>query len=219
VIIGFGGRTFETSSGLDERKMASFACMGKIMAQSSSVPCAFILNEASDLEIIKKAMKLGFNCVMFDGSLLSLEQNIELTKKVVEQAAKMGVDVEGQVGRIPSAGGKIEENFLTSPQEASYFVKKTGVSALAISVGNGFPDALIKEAVRRGVCKFNVGTILKEIFLKEVKRGLEKTNLNEAKLQDLVGSNSEKDIFKKAYSAVKELIKEKMKLYNAGMIQ
>jgi len=252
VIIGFGGRTFETSSGLDERKMASFACMGKIMAQSSSVPCAFILNEASDLEIIKKAMKLGFNCVMFDGSLLSLEQNIELTKKVVEQAAKMGVDVEGQVGRIPSAGGKIEENFLTSPQEASYFVKKTGVSALAISVGNvhmatnekypidlelleeidkltnvplvmhggtGFPDALIKEAVRRGVCKFNVGTILKEIFLKEVKRGLKKTNLNEAKLQDLVGSNSEKDIFKKAYSAVKELIKEKMKLYNAGMIQ
>lgn len=251
VIIGFGSRSFETPFGWDEVKIASFARMGKIMAQSSFIPCAFILNEASDLKIIKKAIKLGFNSVMFDGSFLSLEQNIELTRKVVEEAAKVGADVEGQVGRIPSPRERIDRKFLTSPQEASYFVKKTGVSALAISVGNihmatdkkylidlelleeinkltdvplvmhggtGFPGVLIKEVVRRGVYKFNVGTILKETFLKEVKRNLDKINLDEANFQDLVGSNSEADIFKKAYSAVKGLIKEKMKLYKS-MIQ
>ena len=248
VIVGFGGRSFETSSGWNKVKLASFAIMGKIITQNSPVPCAFILNEVSNLEIIKEGMKLGFNCVMFDGSFLSLEQSIELTKKVVKKATKMNVDVEGQVGRIPSMEKSINKNFLTSPQEASYFVEKTGVSALAISVrnvhmvtdkeysidlclleeinkltnvplvmhgGSGFPNNLIEEVVRRGICKFNVGTILKKTFLREVKKGLQKVNLNEAKFQDLVGSNNEADIFDRAYSVVKELVKEKIKLYGS----
>jgi len=251
VIIGFGGRSFKTPFGWDEVKLASFASMGKIMAQSSSVPTAFILNEVSDLEIIKKGMRLGFNCVMFDGSSLSLEENIELTRKVVKEAAKIGINVEGQVGRIPSAGEKIDKNFLTSPQEAASFVEKTGVSALAISVGNihmatdekspidldlleeinrltsvplvmhggtGFPDALINEVASRGVCKFNVGTILKETFLKQLKKTLGEVDLGEANFQELVGSSSEVDIFKKGYSAVKEVVKEKLKLYSSTMI-
>ncbi|KKK59334.1 hypothetical protein LCGC14_3035430, partial [marine sediment metagenome] len=230
VIIGFGGRSFETSVGWDEIKLASFANMGKIMAQNSSVPTVFILNEVEDLEIINKGMRLGFNSVMFDGSSFPVEEDIKLTRRVVKQAAKKGIDVEGQVGRIPSTGERIEKNFLTSPQEAAYFVEKTGVSALAISVGNihmamdeespidldlleeinrltgvplvihggtGFPDALVKEVINRGVCKFNVGTILKEVFLREVKKTLEKINLSKADFQELLGSNSQMDIFEK----------------------
>jgi len=251
IIIGFGGRSFKTSVGWDELKLASFASMGKIMAQNSSVPTAFILNEVEDLEIINKGTKLGFNSVMFDGSSLSLEENIKLTRKVVKEAAKIGIDVEGQVGRIPSAGEGIEKKFLTSSQEAAYFVEKTGVSALAISVGNihmatdeefpidlglleeinrltsvplvmhggtGFPDALVKEVINRGVCKFNVGTILKEVFLREVKKSLEKIDLSKADFQKLLGSNSQVDIFEKGYSAVKEVVKEKIKLYSSTMI-
>jgi len=251
IIIGFGGRSFKTPFGWDEVKLASFASMGKIMAQNSSVPTAFILNEVSDIKIIKKGMKLGFNCVMFDGSSLSIEENIELTRKVVKEAAKRGVDVEGQVGRIPSAGERIGKNFLTSPREAASFVEKTGVSALAISVGNihmatdekspinldlleeinrltsvplvmhggtGFPDALINEVINRGVYKFNVGTILKGVFLREIKKTLEKINLSKANSQELLGSNSEVDIFKKGYSAVKEVVKEKLKLYSSTVI-
>jgi len=251
IIIGFGGRSFETSVGWDEVKLASFASMGKIMAQDSSVPTAFILNEVEDLGIIKKGMGLGFNSVMFDGSSLSLEENIELTRKIVEEAIKKGIDVEGQVGRIPEKGEGIEKNFLTSPQEATYFVEKTGVSALAISVGNihmatdeessidirlleeinratnvplvmhggtGFPDALVKEVVNRGVYKFNVGTILKEVFLKEVKKTLGKEDLSKADFQELLGSNSDADILNKGYSAVKEVVKEKIKLYSSSII-
>lgn len=251
IIIGFGGRSFKTSVGWDEVKLASFASMGKIMAQNSSVPTAFILNEVEDLEIIKKGIKLGFNSVMFDGSSFPLEENIELTRKVVKEAAKKGIDVEGQVGRIPSTGERIERSFLTSPQEAAYFAEKTGVSALAISVGNihmatdkespidldlleeinrltsvplvihggtGFPDALINEVINRGVCKFNVGTILKGVFLREVKKTLEKEDLSRADFQELLGSNSQLDIFEKGYSAVKEVIKEKLKLYSSLMI-
>lgn len=251
IIIGFGGRSFKTSADWDEVKLASFASMGKIMAQNSSVPTAFILNEVEDLEIINKGIRLGFNSVMFDGSSLPLEENTKLTRKVVKEAVKIGIDVEGQVGRIPSAGEGIEKNFLTSPQEAACFVEKTGVSALAISVGNihmatdkespidlglleeinrltsvplvihggtGFPDALINEVINRGVYKFNVGTILKEVFLREVKKTLEKIDLSKADFQELLGSNSQVDIFKKGYSAVKEVVKEKLRLYSSSMI-
>ncbi len=251
VIIGFGGRSFETSTGWDEVKVASFASMGKIMAQNSSVPTAFILNEVEDLEIIKKGMELGFNCVMSDGSSLSLEENIELTRKVMKEATKKAIDVEGQVGRIPEKGEGIERNLLTSPQEAAYFVEKTGVSALAISVGNihmatdeessidlglleeinrltsvplvihggtGFPDALINEVINRGVYKFNVGTILKGVFLREVKKTLEKIDLSKAGFQELLGSNSQVDILKKGYFAVKKVVKKKLKLYSSPVI-
>ena len=251
IIIGFGGRSFKTSAGWDEVKLASFASMGKIMAQDSSIPAAFILNEVEDLEIIKKGMRLGFNSVMFDGSFLPLGENIKLTRKVVKEAAKKGIDVEGQVGRIPEKGERIEKKSLTSPREAAYFVEKTGVSALAISVGNihmatdeessidlglleeinrltsvplvihggtGFPDALVKEVINRGVCKFNVGTILKEVFLREVKKTLEKEDLSKADFQELLGSNSQVDIFQKGYFAVKKVVKEKLKLYSSSMI-
>ncbi len=251
VIIGFGGGSFKTLSGWDEVKLASFASMGKVMAQNSSVPTTFILNEVENLEIIKKGMEVGFNSVMFDGSSLSLEENIELTRKVVKEAAKRGVGVEGQVGKIPERGENINKDFLTSPKEAAYFVEKTGVNALAISVGNvhtamdeespidlglleeinkltnvplvmhggtGFPDALINVAINRGVSKFNVGTILKGVFLREVKKTLEKVNLSQANFQELLGSNSEVDIFKKGYSAVKEVVKEKIKFYSSAII-
>ncbi len=251
IIIGFGGRSVKTSAGWDEVKLASFASMGKIMVQNSSIPAAFILNEVEDLEIIKKGIKLGFNSVMFDGSSSPLEENIKLTKKVVKKAAKIGVDVEGQVGRIPSTGEGIERNLLTSPQEAAYFAEKTGVSALAISVGNihmamdeessidlglleeinkltsvplvmhggtGFPDALINEVINRGVCKFNVGTILKGVFLREVKKTLEKIDLSKADFQELLGSNSDADVFNKGYFAVKEVVKEKLRIYSSSMI-
>jgi len=251
IIIGFGGRSFKTSAGWDEVKLASFASMGKIMAQNSSVPTAFILNEVENLEIVNKGIRLGFNSVMFDGSFYPLEENIRLTRRVIKEAAKIGIDVEGQVGRIPSTGERIEKNFLTSPQEAAYFIEKTGVSALAISVGNihmatdeespidlglleeinrltsiplvmhggtGFPDALVKEVTNRGVYKFNVGTILKEVFLREIKKTLEKEDLSKADFQELLGSNSQVDIFEKGYFAVKEIVKEKVKLYSSPMI-
>jgi len=209
------------------------------------------LNEVEDLGIIKKGMRLGFNSVMFDGSSLPLEENIKLTRKIVKEAAKKGIDVEGQVGRIPEKGERIDKNSLTSPQEAAYFIEKTGVSALAISVGNihmatdeessidlglleeinrltsvplvihggtGFPDTLVKEVVNRGVYKFNVGTILKEVFLREVKKTLKKEDLSKADFQELLGSNSDADVFNKGYSVVKEVVKEKLKLYSSSMV-
>jgi ketose-bisphosphate aldolase len=250
VIAGFGARTFVSERGWDERKLICFARMGREMIQRSSVPISFLLNESHDLLMLRKGMEAGFNCVMFDGGDLSFEDNTKLTKKVVEEAKRWKVDVEAQLGKIPSPGENLNDFHLTSPQEARIFVEKTGVVALAVSVGNvhmsknrevsidlirlekirkssniplvmhggtGFPDELIPEVVKRGVYKFNLGSILKEIFLRELKEGLlgeelEKDSL--ALIHDLVDSQGGKGIFKKAYFAVKEVIKEKIRLYS-----
>jgi len=253
VIIGFGGRTFVQDSGWDEVKLTGFAAIGKELVKNSTVPTAFILNEVSDPELIKRAMRLGFNCVMFDGSGLALEDNIESAKEIVKQATKLGIDVEGQVGRIPSQKERINRDFLTDPEVAGYFVHQTGVNALAISVGNvhmlihkefsvdwhrlekidklvnvplvmhggtGFPDKLIKKVINKGVHKFNVGTILKKVFLEELRKNLTQKDLDRINPQELIDSTSERDILKKACSSIKETIKTKLEAYgSAGKVK
>ena len=125
VIIGFGARSFVTPRDWDDRKLACFAKMTRVMAEKSFVPVALMLNETSDLDILKRGMELGFNCVMFEGENLPLEKNISLTSQLVRLGKKLGVDVEAQVGRIPSEGEKIRGEFLTFPQEAEVFAKET----------------------------------------------------------------------------------------------
>jgi len=246
VIIGFGARSFTSSGGWDERKLVCLGKMARILAEKSSVAVALMLNEASDLDILKRGMEVGFNCVMFDGSDLPLEENVRLTKKVIGEGKKLGVDVEAQVGRIPSEGEKIKEEFLTFPKEAEVFVRKTGVAALAVSVGNvhacldrqfsidfklleqiknsvdiplvmhggtGFPDHLTREVIIRGVHKFNVGSILKRIFLQELNLKLPRNDLTKINPNNLIDSRGGEDIFKGAYSAVERLVKQKLKTY------
>ncbi len=254
IIAGFGARTFSRRDEWDERKLICFARMGKELIERSPVSISFILNESSNPLMLKRAMEAGFNCVMFDGSHLPLEENVKLTREVVEEAKKWKADVEGQLGNIPSLGEPVQKSDFTSPEEAKIFVAKTGISALAVSVGNihmsspktgvdfelaekikklsrvplvmhggtGFPDELVVEAVKRGFYKFNLGSILKKVFLQEIKNGLNKENFEKDDLQivhDIIDSGGEKGIFQKAYSRVKEVVKEKVKLYSLNKVK
>lgn len=82
------------------------------------------------------AIKLGFDSIMFDGSHLSFEENIETTKKVVKMAHEAGIPVEAELGQIPDASETIDWKALyTKPDEAERFVAETGVDLLAISAG------------------------------------------------------------------------------------
>ena len=246
VIIGFGARSFVTPRDWDDTKLACFAKMARVMAKRSSISVALMLNETSNLDILKRGMELGFNCVMFEGENLPLEKNISLTRQLVKLGKKLGSDVEAQVGRIPSEGEKIKGEFLTSPQAAEVFVKETGVVALAISVGNihayldkefsidlklleqikssvdiplvmhggtGFPDSLAKDVIIRGVHKFNVGTMLKRTFLREFKLQLQGRDLAQIDPNNLIGSGTEEDVFKGAYSTIERFVKQKLKIY------
>ena len=94
------------------------------------------LDHGSSFDSIKTAIEAGFTSVMIDGSNLSFEDNISLTKRVVEFAHKHNVSVEAELGKILSLEELRKNNYsYTNPEEAKIFVEKTNVDSLAISIG------------------------------------------------------------------------------------
>ena len=96
------------------------------------------LDHTKDISIIKDAIDAGFTSVMIDASQKEFEENVRITKEVVDYAHARGVAVEAELGRI-GATDKIEtdndESLYTDPDEAEEFVRRTGVDTLAVSIG------------------------------------------------------------------------------------
>jgi ketose-bisphosphate aldolase len=105
---------------------------------SPTVPVGLHLDHSSDFSLIQEAITEGFTSVMIDASALPLEENINETLKVVEYAHARKVSVEAELGRIGTADfmeTETDEELYTDPKEAAAFVQRTGVDALAVSVG------------------------------------------------------------------------------------
>lgn len=125
--------------------------MGPILvefAKKSSVPTVVHLDHGSNLEMVKKAMKIGFSSVMIDASHMNYEDNISTVREVVEYAHRNNVSVEAELGVMTSSGIGGEEtkdrelsiqkesiNYYTDPLIAKDFVKRTQIDALAASFG------------------------------------------------------------------------------------
>ncbi|MFP3121951.1 class II aldolase [Ectobacillus funiculus] len=107
-------------------------------AEKVNVPVTLHLDHGMTFEDIKQAVDAGFNSVMIDASKLPYEENIKLTREVVEYSHKRGVSVEAELGEL---GGKeddheSDESAQTDPKLAKDFVERTGIDLLAVSVGN-----------------------------------------------------------------------------------
>ena len=113
------------------------AAMFRTLGARSTVPVVAHLDHSYEESTIYRAIGAGFTSVMFDGSQLPLEENIERSRAVVEEAHKQGVTVEGEIGSVPYTSGRdhIKSEF-TDPSEAKRFVTETGLDAVAVSVGN-----------------------------------------------------------------------------------
>lgn len=111
----------------------------KAALEYSDIPVALHLDHGADFEICKACIDGGFTSVMIDGSHHSFEDNIALTKKVVEYAHAHGVVVEGELGRLAGIEDDVnvseEDASYTRPEEVEEFVKRTGVDSLAIAIG------------------------------------------------------------------------------------
>ncbi len=107
--------------------------------KDSGIDLALHLDHGADFEICKACIDGGFTSVMIDGSHHSFEDNIEVTKKVVEYAHERGVVVEGELGRLAGVEDDVkvsaEDSSYTRPEEVEEFVTKTGVDSLAIAIG------------------------------------------------------------------------------------
>ena len=124
------------------RKYAShgyLVAMVKAAAEETGLPIALHLDHGPNFETCKDCIDGGFTSVMIDGSSLPFEENIAVTKKVVEYAHAHGVVVEGELGTLAGVEDEVQveadDAFYTSPDEACEFVEKTGVDSLAIAIG------------------------------------------------------------------------------------
>ena len=208
------------------------------------IPVGIHLDHGKSFEIIQRAVAIGFTSVMYDGSWKKYVDNLEITKKVVDFCHKKGINVQAELGRVPYLGeGEMTEmdwqENMTDPGQAEEFVKNTGIDALAVAIGNahGFfkerkPDlsrleminkltggiplilhgasdwenSRVEEVIKRGVACFNVDTALRLAFINNL-------------INSLGGRNSlsidVRNILSKAREAVKDVVKEKIKMFGS----
>ena len=152
------------------RKYASHDYLGamvKAAAEETGLPIALHLDHGPDFETCKACIDGGFTSVMIDGSSKPYEENIALTKKVVEYAHAHGVVVEGELGTLAGVEDDVKveagNESYTRPEEVEDFVNRTGVDSLAIAIGTS-----------HGAYKFKPGQKpqLRFDILEEVQRRL-----------------------------------------------
>ncbi|MDF2520995.1 MAG: fba [Clostridia bacterium] len=124
------------------RKYAKHIYLMKLVeaaVEDSGLPIALHLDHGEDFEICKSCIDGGFTSVMIDGSKHSFEENIAVTKKVVEYAHERGVVVEAELGKLAGVEDDVKvdarDAIYTDPDQAVEFVERTGVDSLAIAIG------------------------------------------------------------------------------------
>ncbi|MGE5672526.1 MAG: class II fructose-1,6-bisphosphate aldolase [Mycobacterium leprae] len=219
------------------------SAMVKLAAESAVVPVALHLDHGTDFNTIVSCIRNGFTSVMFDGSKWAKAENIAMTQEIVKIAHAVGVSVEGEIGKIGGVEDDIavdeRDANLTPVADAIEFYKATGVDALAMSFGtahghyklppklafdrieavhkeigaplvmhggSGVPDEDVRRGVSLGIRKVNVDTELREAFLGEVRR----------QLAERPNEIDPRKVFGPGKDALKEKLKEKMRLFGAA---
>jgi len=171
-----------------------------VLRKKIGLPIFLNLDHGKSFEYLKEAIDEGYDMVHFDGSKLSLEENIKVTKEVVKYARKKKASVEGEVGRIGTDSSKlysekfeIKEEDLTKPEDAEKFVKETNVNLLAVSIGtfhgmdvSGVCPNLRIDLLRKIKEKINgIGLVLhggsgtpEDDIREAIKNGIVKININ-----------------------------------------
>jgi len=128
----------QTSEGeIKHAGMEIFFDSMKIFAEKSKAQINLNLDHGKSFEMCKWAVDNGYNSVMIDGSKMSLDKNIELTKQVVDYAHERSVVVEGEIGLVPTPSKDEDVRILKAdPIECQKFIEKTGVDFLAVGIGN-----------------------------------------------------------------------------------
>lgn len=118
------------------RSLAPVALATLALARASAVPAVVHLDHATDVALVHEAVETGVGSVMFDGSELPYEDNVNVTAEVVAHCHARGVDVEAELGEVGGKDGVHAPGTRTRPDEAAAFVAATGVDALAVAVGS-----------------------------------------------------------------------------------
>ncbi len=138
VILGFGGVMMD-QAWLDDGAIERLGALGRATAEAARVPVSFLLNEVFTLAQISRGLHAGFNNVMLMTAAHPYADNVRLTQQVVALASQAGAGAEAELGHLPESGaeaGADGGSSVTDPDQAADFVRQTGVTALAVSIGN-----------------------------------------------------------------------------------
>lgn len=204
--------------------------------EAVSVPLALHLDHADSLDSVKKAVACGFTSVMIDASALPYEENIRLTRQVVDYCQPLGIPVEGELGQVGAEGETDPESYgLTDVSLAADYVERTGIQALAVAIGNVHgvyrrePDIRfpLLEAIRKAVSVplvlHGASGISDGDIRRCIKAGISKINIHTELLQaaraslaaDLAANASYTDLFLNEIQAVKERTAQKIRLFGS----
>ena len=206
-------------------------------AENSTIDICVHLDHGLNYETVEKALELGFSSVMLDASLLSLEDNIALTKRVMAVAREYGASVEAELGIVGGneGDGKAHNIQCTNPVDAVKFCNETDIDALAVAIGNAHGHYKVTPELRLDVLKIiddccdtplvlHGGTgITPETFQECIKNGIRKVNIATASFDAV--KNAAKDAsaqeganyFKLSQAmadAVYENVKQHIKIFN-----
>lgn len=186
-------------------KQSPLEVIGPLMvaaAENADIPVAVHFDHGKTLEKIGEALDIGFTSVMFDGSHLPLDENIETTKKVMEMAKDYEAAVEAEIGCVGGSEDGSEDIAIncTKVEDAVRFEKETGVDALAIAIGNAHGNYKSAPKLRFDILQqvddatstplvLHGGTgITPDDFVKCSKTGIKKINIATATF-DMVEKN------------------------------
>ena len=197
------------------------------LAKRAKVPVCVHLDHGTDVDYVKRGLDLGFTSVMYDGSLLSEEENTANTKIVVEYAKKTGASVEAEIGSMGAREGGAEggDSIYTDPEAAVRFVKATGIDALACAFGTAhgfYKDApkldferlsKIDSMIDVPIVMHGGSGVSEEDYKEVIKRGVRKVNYYTymAKAGGEAISNKQYSQFHDALTDAKIAMKENVK--------
>ncbi|ASS73817.1 fructose-1,6-bisphosphate aldolase, class II [Tumebacillus algifaecis] len=218
--------------------------MARVAMESSKVPVILHLDHGPNRDLVMKCIKAGFSSIMIDASHYPLEENIRLSREIVDLCHSVGIEVEGELGRIGGTEDDLtvdeRDATLAVPAEALRLVQESGIDALAPAIGSahgpykgtpelafdrlkeirdllpgtplvlhggsGIPDADIRQAISLGVSKINVNT----------ENQLAMTHV----IREVLGKDANvydpRKYMKPARDAIKEVVKEKMRLFGSS---
>ena len=143
-------------------KMIEAAC-----EEAPNIPIAIHLDHGPDFETCKMCIDAGFTSVMIDGSKYDFEENVALTKKVVDYAHAHGVVVEAELGKLAGIEDDVnvatEDAMYTDPEQAKEFVERTGCDSLAIAIGTSHGAYKFKGEAKLRFVLHGASTVIPEL--------------------------------------------------------
>ncbi|MBY5944875.1 ketose-bisphosphate aldolase [Photobacterium rosenbergii] len=208
-----------------------------------SVPVCIHLDHSRQFKQTMEAARCNFNSLMFDGSALPFEENVRITKAVVEVANALGLGSEGEIGKIGGTEDDItvdeKDAMITTVEEALDFSERTGVDYLAVSIGTAHgvykttPElkferlSEIKEAVKKPIVLHGGSGVPDDQVIEAVKRGVAKINVDTELRQGFIDGvqahwrANEKDyiladVMNSGIAAMKEVVQHKIRLFGSN---